>query len=142
MTALCGFGLGFFNNSSHLRINLSSSLPKTLFLSTPFHPPYQLGQIVSIEHPVLNKTVGKIIAGKPGDQISFFYDTIYVNDTEIGRIQTVSKSGKFYHPISEGKISEDHYFVYTPHPESFDSRYEEFGLIKTEWIKEVLCPLL
>ncbi len=130
--------------SGAFRINLSNSLPKTIFFAMPIDSPSALenGQIVCIDHPGLNMSVGKIIAGKPGDKISIQNQTLCLNDIELGKIHTVSKSGKNYHPIAEGTILEGHYFVYTPHSESFDSRYQEFGLIKSEWIKEVLCPLL
>lgn len=123
---------------------MSNSLPKTLFFAMPITSPSALekGQIVCFDHPDLNMSVGKIIAGKPGDKISIQDQILYLNDVEIGSIQTVSKSGKTYHPISEQTILEGNYFVYTPHPESFDSRYQEFGLVKSDWIKEVLCPLL
>lgn len=130
--------------SGVFRFNLSDSLPKTIFFAVPINSPSALekGQIVYIDHPVLNMAVGKIIAGIPGDRIFIQNQTLYLNDVEIGSIQTVSKSGKTYHPIAEGTILEGNYFVYTPHPESFDSRYLEFGLVKSDWIKEVLCPLL
>lgn len=130
--------------SGVFRINLSNSLPKTIFFAMPIASSFTLekGQIVFFDHPGLNMSVGKIIAGKPGDIISIQNQTLYLNDIEIGNIHTVSKSGKTYHSIAEGTILEGNYFVYTPHLESFDSRYQEFGLVKRDWIKEVLCPLL
>lgn len=139
-------GLGVFCTSmalpeTHFRLNASSSLPQTLFLATRFRPPFAKGQIVSIDHPILELPVGKIVAGMPGDCISISNDVLFLNETEIGKIQTTTKSGKTYSPINEGIIEEGSYFVYTPHPDSFDSRYAEFGLIREEWIAEVLWPI-
>jgi len=137
----CALSFTFSLQNSHFRMNLSHSLPNTLFLAKPIKSPVKKGQIVSIEHPVLNASIGKIIVGEPGDQISIQGQILFVNDFKIGEIKAISNSGKIYHPISEQEIPSGHYFVFTPHPESFDSRYQEFGLVKSEWIKEVLCPL-
>jgi conjugal transfer pilin signal peptidase TrbI len=123
------------------RLNLSNSLPQTLFWASLQKQPFEKGQIVHIDHPKLNVSVGKIIAGKPGDHISIRNQRIFLNDVEIGEVQIESQSGKTYHPIQEGPIPAEHYFVYTSHPQSFDSRYAEFGLVQEEWIKEVLWPL-
>ena len=140
------FGLGVFGISmtlpeTHFRLNASSSLPQTLFLATRFPPPFAKGQIVSIDHPTLGLPVGKIVGGMPGDCISISDNVLFLNEKEIGKIQAISKSGKTYSPINEGIIEEGSYFVYTPHPDSFDSRYAEFGLIREEWIAEVLWPI-
>lgn len=126
---------------AHFSLNASSSLPQTLFLAIHFLPPFEKGQIVRIDHPTLKAAVGKIIIGKAGDRISINDLTLFVNDVKVGKIQTVSKSGKTYTPIKEGLIEADSYFVYTPHPDSFDSRYAEFGLIQEAWIAEVLWPI-
>lgn len=131
----------FFYFEPHFRFNLSTSLPHNLFFTLHIQPPYEKGQIVSFEHPQLNISVGKIIGGKPEDRISINNQTLFINDVEIGHVKSESNSGKTYHPIPEGFIPEGHYFVYTPHPDSFDSRYTEFGLVPEEWIKEVLWPL-
>lgn len=140
---MSGLGISIFSFcfEPHFRFNFSRSLPYTLFLTLPAEAPLDKGKMVSFHHSQLNVSVGKIIAGKAGDLISLQNQTLFLNDTEIGYVKTESKSGKIYHPISEGIIPEGFYFVYTPHPESFDSRYAEFGLIPEEWIEEVLWPL-
>lgn len=140
---LCGINAYVYSFSLEypIRLNLSSSLPKTFYSAISQPPPFNKGQIVSINHPHLQAVVGKIILGKGGDIISIHSGTFFLNENPIGKVKQTSSTGKRYHPISEGVISEGSYFVYTPHPESFDSRYEEFGLVKEEWITEVLCPL-
>lgn len=140
------FGFSLAVPNAHFRLNASHSLPQTLFLAVPSHFPFEKGKIISFNHPDLMIPVGKILLGIPGDRISVkkgdSSETILcLNDEEIGTIKTVSKSGKTYTPIHEGIIEEGCYFVYAPHPDSFDSRYAEFGLVKEEWITEVLWPI-
>ncbi|MFI5343145.1 MAG: S26 family signal peptidase [Chlamydiales bacterium] len=124
-----------------IRFNRSNSLKQMIFISASIKSPLVKEQIVSFDHPNLQATLGKILIGFPGDQISIRDQMVFVNDREIGLYKTASSSGKTYSPISQEIVPEGHYFVYTPHPESFDSRYEEFGLIEGSWIKEVLWPL-
>ncbi len=124
-----------------LRFNKSSSLPYTLFLSKKNHASPKKGDIVSIEHPLIEGRLAKIVAGIPGDYISADQGDIAINEQLLGRIKDKSSSGKYYHPITETLIPENHYFLLATHPESFDSRYQEFGLVKQEWIKEDLWPI-
>lgn len=132
----------FWYEHPFVRINSSSSLPHYVYFVSSQIDPLEKGQIVSLNHPAFaNVTLAKIIGAKPGDQIFIRNDTIFINDFEICQIKTKSSSGKEYHPLAEGQIPEDYYFVYATHPESFDSRYAEFGLIHSTQIKEVLWPL-
>jgi len=52
----------------------------------------------------------------------------------IGKLLQKTKEGKPLHPIKNTIIPEGYVFVSTDHPHSFDSRYEEFGLVKQEHI--------
>ena len=58
-----------------------------------------------------------------------------------GVILKMSSSGKSYSPIQSGTIPEGYVYVCGSHPDSFDSRYAEFGLIRVENIREKLWPL-
>lgn len=140
LISLCFFGY-FTLGGYGVRVNRSGSLPQIIFISTPVNSDLTKEQIVAFEHPDLEAVFGKILIGFPGDRISIQDETVFINDRKIGLYKTISHTGKIYHPISQGIVPEEHYFVYTPHEESFDSRYEEFGLIKKSWIKEVLWPL-
>lgn len=132
LAVLTGYGI---------RLNKSNSLPQSIFISAPIQLPLVKGQIVSFEHPHLQATLGKILIGFPGDVIAIRDQKVFVNELEIGIYKTVSSSGKLYNPISYTTIPTGYFFVYTPHIESFDSRYSEFGLVNESWIKEVLWPL-
>ncbi len=123
-----------------IRFNVSPSLPNKLFISTPCHSP-QRNQYVSIDHPPGKMPLAKKIIGIPGDTICVQNQHIYVNDQDYGLVLERSKSGMVLTPISVKEVPEGHIFAYAPHAESFDSRYQEFGLVKIEQIKEQLCPI-
>ena len=98
-------------------------------------------KIISIKHPEIQAAVAKIVKGLPGDLIFIDKEHVYINESDLGCIKLVSDSGRCYSPIAEGCIPENSFFVSTPHFNSFDSRYAEFGLIKGEWIQGELCPI-
>lgn len=124
-----------------LRINQSESLSQKLFLSkTPDHLFH--GMYVSIVHPnAPNIIIAKQVVGLPGDPIAVKNSQVYVNDTYFGEIKHLSSSGKIYHPISHTSVPPGYMFLSSTHMDSFDSRYEEFGLIPQNAIKEELWPL-
>lgn len=84
----------------------------------------------------------KQIAGVAGDVITHQAGKVFINNHEIGEIKHRTKSGKLLCPGYVGKIPEEFYFVYTPHPRSFDSRYSQMGLIHESEIIARAYPLL
>ncbi|MFA6038139.1 MAG: signal peptidase I [Legionellales bacterium] len=83
----------------------------------------------------------KKIAGVSGDLIEHKNGTVSINYRELGEIKTTTQSGKLLHPGYVGIIPDKHYFVYTLHPRSFDSRYKEIGLIHENEIIGTATPL-
>ncbi|OJW46248.1 MAG: hypothetical protein BGO67_08505 [Alphaproteobacteria bacterium 41-28] len=114
------------------------------------------GDIVSISgHDtayVRGKTLAKKLIGLPGDVIEQTYKGILVSQIFNGRQQIkipltstlpfLEKTidGKVLTPITATIVPEGYVFVSGDHPRSFDSRYEEFGLVPMEriWGKAVL----
>lgn len=124
-----------------IRINRTESLPYTLFWSKKAQE-ISRGMIGSIEHPRNPSiSIAKIIVGLPGDPIEIKDEKVFVNGCYLGNLIFRSRSGNTYTPQSHKIIPEDYVFLYSPHEESFDSRYQEFGLVETSWIKEELCPI-
>jgi len=123
-----------------IRYTISSSLPYKIFISRPCTQA-EKNRYVSLEHPGSDVLLAKQIIGVAGDCISIYQNHFYINDQDYGLIRMQSKSGNQMHPITQQKIPDGYVFVYAPHEESFDSRYEEFGLVKIEQIKETLWPL-
>lgn len=83
----------------------------------------------------------KRLTGLPGDRIRidkprgeypWIQSRLFVNGKLIGSLRTSTREGKLLHPLKTTIIPEGYVFVGTDHPHSFDSRYEEFGLVKQE----------
>lgn len=72
----------------------------------------------------------KIVGGISGDKITIKAEReVYVADRAIGFAKIHSKKGVPLNIIEESIIPEHKFFAYTPHKDSFDSRYQEIGLI-------------
>ena len=120
--------------------NQSESLPHKLYFVSKYKGNIKIGDLVAFKikrgqeyHSAL---IIKKVGGIGGDeiQISTCFNkecpTIYiVGKTNVGKIRKTRRDGSPLTPISEGTIPPNKYFVYTEHPLSFDSRYQEIGLI-------------
>ena len=125
-----------------LRWNRTDSLAYTLFFRTVADPEaLERGSYVSFRHPLSQTRVAKIIVGLAHDSIAICGDEIYVHHTLRGKIQKQSPSGSQLTPIAEQTIPEGYVFVWSPHELSYDSRYEEFGLIPLHTIEDALWPI-
>lgn len=134
--ALLSFGaIAFaplFFTCTELRINHSKSLPFRMFLIIKGFP-VQKGDLVSIEgHKSVyfsNIHLIKRIAGLAGEKVMSLHQ------------KTLTKSGKTLSPIKQRIIPQGFFFVKASHPDSFDSRYEEFGLVSRKHVKGRAFPL-
>ncbi len=83
-----------------------------------------------------NKPLGKRILGIPGDQIQKVGSVIKVIPSPfiLPLLKQTSK-GEPLSPLSFTIIPEGYVFVAGDHPKSFDSRYDEFGLVNIENIR-------
>lgn len=71
----------------------------------------------------------KLIGGFAGDQIKVREREVYVADRPIGFAKTHSRKGVQLTITEEQVIPSQKFFAYTPHKDSFDSRYKDIGLI-------------
>lgn len=114
--------------------NLSSSLPQHLFLvikgdvptaRDQFFVAYVPGNQYYSKRPFI-----KMVGGLPKDQIRIVDRAFYINDQFIGFAKFHSLKGD---PLARaqiaGMIPEQKFFAYTLHRDSYDSRYQEIGLI-------------
>lgn len=83
----------------------------------------------------------KKISGISGDLIEHKNEKVYINHYELGEVKPCTQSGKPLRPGYAGIIPDEFYFVYTPHPHSFDSRYAQLGLIHESEIIGIATPL-
>jgi signal peptidase I len=91
----------------------------------------QRGDII-VAHPS-NKSIGSVakrIIGLPGEKIQIKDGKVYINDVQLAENYTdeyIKDSGCAEVPIILGK--EDYFVLGDNSDKSFDSRYEDFGLI-------------
>jgi conjugal transfer pilin signal peptidase TrbI len=71
----------------------------------------------------------KYVKGIPGDVVSWEGNDFFINGQKMGAYKPVSKEGMPLTKGFSGVIPYGYYFVWTPHVDSFDSRYGEIGLI-------------
>jgi conjugal transfer pilin signal peptidase TrbI len=145
MFAVFGISLEFLIPSPlyKFRTNRSESLPYRLFFAAKFDWIVRKEGYVCFKHHYCPTDLVKQIKGVPGDSISYKDGHIVVDSFDCGvPLPKSPRSGIELHPIQEGIIPQGFVYVYAPHQESFDSRYEEFGLVKIEDLEEVAWPLL
>ncbi len=120
-----------------LGINGTESLPGVLYLVLKAEPPDTRGDLVAF-YPPENRFYPKGMffikqaMGMPGDEVTRKGQDFYINGEFIATAKTHSRSGKPLQPGPAGVIPDGHYFVWTPHPDSYDSRYEDIGWISKD----------
>ncbi len=123
--------------------NVSESLDDVRYLLMLKSTKIKRGDIVSIQghtpHYVGDYIFTKRVVGLPGDYI-IQDKTHLILKTQNGAfaitlpLLTQSKEGQPLTPLSHDVVPQGYFFVTGDHLRSFDSRYEEFGLVKREKI--------
>lgn len=117
-----------------LNINLTESLPYRVSVVDKTARPGR-GELLAFTMGINKRfppgTVAvKIVGGLPGDAVTMDEDRyFYVNGQRIGRAKALSRKGEPLALGPTGRLPAGHYFAYTPHPDSYDSRYADIGWI-------------
>ncbi|MEX0914724.1 MAG: S26 family signal peptidase [Wenzhouxiangellaceae bacterium] len=117
-----------------LGINGTDSLPGVLYLVFKQATPDTRGDLVAF-YPPQNRFYPqgmvfiKQAMGMPGDEVTRQGQDFYINGEYIATAKTHSRSRQPLRPGPTGVIPDGRYFVWTPHPDSYDSRYEDIGWI-------------
>jgi signal peptidase I len=122
-----GFLALFFSQARFVALD-SPSIPYRLCLQI-FHLQPRKGDICAFRRHGL--TLLKYIAAEEGDDVSNEKDDIYVNGRYVcraARTETLTPVRSFFVPSGYA-------FVLGSHEDSLDSRYEEFGLVRTDDIE-------
>ena len=72
---------------------------------------------------------GKIVYGMPGDLVTRADDWVSVNGVRVAHVKKLSKRGEFLIPGPVGRVPTSCYFMASPHPDGFDSRYADIGWV-------------
>lgn len=101
---------------------------------------YSRGDIIVFQKPGFDDFIKRIIA-LPGERVAIRDGYVYVNNNRIVEDYlppaTFTSGGTFIEEAGEGKVvGEDEFFVLGDNRgESLDSRYNEIGFIKKDWLK-------
>lgn len=133
-----------FSRHFTISINISDSLPGTLFLVQKGVRPAGKGDLTAFryagggpyEHGALFL---KRIEGIPGSTVTTRdagggYRDYLVDGQFVGRAKPLSKTGMPLKPGPEGIIPDGHYYMAAPNPDSLDSRYAMVGWVADEQI--------
>ena len=72
---------------------------------------------------------GKIVYGMPGDMVTRANDWVSVNGARVAHLKPLSKRGERLVPGPVGRVPPGCYFMGSPHPDGFDSRYADIGWV-------------
>lgn len=126
---LLGFGVSPFYS---VGMNITHSLPGYVFVIEKGVPVVK-GEAFAFtppKNPYQNDHLFvKVVKGVAGDLVEWNGQEFYINGELLGVAKKVSLDGKPLTRSGRGVIPQGYYFVWTPHPDSFDSRYGEIGLI-------------
>lgn len=126
----------------HFLISETDSMPQHYFL-----------QILPIKPAINNYTVvfsdwyhGQVIKkiiGIGGDRIGYDQNNqMFVNNFKVGVPHCVTSDGRRLHPTPAQIIPQGYVFLYSEHIKSFDSRYQELGLVPLSKLQGLVIPLI
>jgi conjugal transfer pilin signal peptidase TrbI len=125
--------------------NKTESLPQKLFIiktgKLPTKYDYVMFYAPSTSTLKADDTIIKKVMGISGDIVTRKGQDFYINGKKMGIAKTHSLKGRFLQPGTVGTIPCGKYFVWTPHLDSYDSRYAEIGWIDESNIIGVAYPI-
>lgn len=83
----------------------------------------------------------KQVKGVPGDRVTVAGRQVFVNGIAMGYAKPATFDRHPLTPIAETVIPPGYYYVQGAHPDSFDSRYRESGLVHQSQIIGKVTPL-
>ncbi|HEY0844361.1 MAG TPA: conjugative transfer signal peptidase TraF [Noviherbaspirillum sp.] len=83
----------------------------------------------------------KQIRGVPGDRVTVVGRQVFVNNVAVGFAKATTFDHHPLAPIGATVIPPDCYYVQGTHLDSFDSRYRESGLVRTDQVIGKVIPL-
>ena len=133
-----------------LLFNLTPSLPYRIALLQRGPRPLQRGDFIVFSfageaqsrYPGLRgQPFFKIVRGLPGDTVTVTDRRVSVNGENVGIAKPHAYDHRPLAPIAPTIIPPGHYYVQGISPDSFDSRYRDSGLVRTDQVIGVVVPL-
>ena len=118
-------------------INVTDSLPGLVYVVRAGERPTVRGDTVAFRPPPnrfypQRMVFVKKIQGLPGEHVTRVGRDFFINGKYVATAKWRARSGEPLVPGPVGVIPAGTYFVWTPHPDSYDSRYEDIGWIPAE----------
>lgn len=143
-----GFGYFFgsiylvFNLSQNLRFLISEtdSLAQHYFIQV-WRMPAKLNNYTAVWSDWYRGLIIKKIIGVEGDKVWFDDGKLFVNNIKIGGCKNIATDGRVLHPIAPQIIPKGYVFLASTHSQSFDSRYQELGLVASDKLQGLVLPL-
>ena len=127
-------------------INQTQSLPNWVFIVDKGMAPRRGDMVAFMPGPNPyypdNLPFVKIVRGIGGDEESIDGAEVVVNGERLGAIKSLTGANPKVTAIDPGTIPDGQYFVWSPSPDSFDSRYKEIGYVEEVRIIGRARPLL
>lgn len=123
------FGLGY-----RVLFNTTNSLSHIMYLTNPTRAPIKPGDLIAFQHHASSKTVVKRVIGVEGDRISRTQNALIVKGKAFP-LKEKRSNGEALTPLNANVIPTGMVFVAGEHIDSFDSRYNAFGLVPISTIK-------
>ncbi len=120
--------------------NMTNSLPHTLYLTHPPQAVLKRGDYVAFTHDASPYMIVKRVVGIEGDTIQHTTCGVQLNQLCL-ELKERRSNGATLTPMKAQTIPKGMLFVAGDHADSFDSRYEEFGLISILKIKGQVWPV-
>ena len=143
--------LSAWQESHAFMVNASESLPHWAFLVTADKTPAK-GEFVFFTPPAGARVsayfgpdqgpFGKQVIGMPGARVEHRGEWVYVDGLRTAHMKPRTKRGEALHPGPTGIVPQGCYYVGTPHPDGFDSRYAEIGFACRSAILGTGTPVL
>ena len=129
-------------------INGTDSLPGHVFLILKTERP-RAGELIAFRPPDDRRfyrwdgaVFVKIAAGTGGDRVTWVGRDFFIDGRPMGTAKIRATTGEPLSTSPAGVIPAGHYFVWTPHPDSYDSRYSDIGWIAPDRVIGRAVPLL
>jgi len=135
--------LFFFGIKGHYHISINSltdSLPHLFYIiesGSDFKRNNYIEFEYKSEHKMYFKNGSRFIkkvVGMPGDKITFHDNIFYINDFPFGQVKELARDGKKLVSNTNKVLEKNEYFVFSPHKDSFDSRYVYVGYVKKKQV--------
>lgn len=135
---------GIFSEYVHFIKSPTDSLPQHYFVQLPKITP-QKGDLTVVYNGVYQGKIIKRIIGIAGDQISTDgRGNIFINQQKIGQAKSYTdlKIGLTLTAIKPQIIPKGRVFLHSKHTQSFDSRYQEVGLVPVEDLEGLVLAIV